>query len=66
MCFYETIVTEPGDGFQTTIPLNAAASNIIVSLLMGHRMEYDDPIFIKLLEMNYESFRLASGPFIQV
>ncbi|XP_029600772.1 cytochrome P450 2K6 isoform X1 [Salmo trutta] len=55
-----------GDGFQTTIPLNAAASNIIVSLLMGHRMEYDDPIFIKLLEMNYESFRLASGPFIQL
>ncbi|XP_041716302.2 cytochrome P450 2K1 isoform X1 [Coregonus clupeaformis] len=55
-----------GDGFQTTIPLNAAASNIIVSLIMGHRMEYDDPIFIKLLEMNYESFRLASGPFIQL
>uniref|UniRef100_A0A4W5L304 unspecific monooxygenase n=1 Tax=Hucho hucho TaxID=62062 RepID=A0A4W5L304_9TELE len=55
-----------GDGFQTTIPLNAAASNIIVSLIMGHRMEYDDPIFIKLLEMNYESFMLASGTFIQL
>ncbi|KAL0967800.1 hypothetical protein UPYG_G00257090 [Umbra pygmaea] len=60
------IAAENGAELQTMIPLNAAASNIIVSLIMGHRMEYNDPHFIKLLKLSYESFRLTSGPFIQL
>ncbi|KAJ8410184.1 hypothetical protein AAFF_G00201650 [Aldrovandia affinis] len=55
-----------GQPFLTTIPLNAATSNIIVSLIMGHRMEYEDENFIKLLVFNCENFRLIGGPFIQL
>ncbi|KAG7461061.1 hypothetical protein MATL_G00205960 [Megalops atlanticus] len=55
-----------GQPFQTTIPLNAATSNIIVSLLMGKRMEYEDEIFQRLLIMNNESFTLTGSPFVQL
>ncbi|XP_061098643.1 cytochrome P450 2F5-like [Conger conger] len=55
-----------GHPFLTTIPINAAASNIIVSLIMGERLEYEDENFIKLLVLINESFRLAGGPYIQL
>ncbi|KAG7461060.1 hypothetical protein MATL_G00205950 [Megalops atlanticus] len=55
-----------GQPFETRIPLNAATSNIIVSLIMGERMEYEDETFHKLLIMNNESLRLTGTPFIQL
>ncbi|XP_035277768.1 cytochrome P450 2K6-like [Anguilla anguilla] len=55
-----------GEPFLTTIPINAATSNIIVSLIMGKRLEYEDEIFIKLLTLNSENFRLVGGPYIQL
>ncbi|XP_036405758.1 cytochrome P450 2K6-like [Megalops cyprinoides] len=55
-----------GQPFETRIPLNAATSNIIVSLIMGDRMEYEDKFFHKLLIMNNESLRLTGSPFVQL
>ncbi|KAJ8270524.1 hypothetical protein GJAV_G00115930 [Gymnothorax javanicus] len=55
-----------GQPFQTAIHLNAAASNIIVSLIVGRRWNYEDENFIKLLVLNRENFRLVGSPYMQL
>ncbi|KAJ8356927.1 hypothetical protein SKAU_G00197210 [Synaphobranchus kaupii] len=63
---FKQITKGNGQPFLATIPMNAATSNIIVSLIMGKRLEYDDENFIKLLVLNSESFKLVGGPYIQL
>ncbi|KAF7234543.1 Cytochrome P450 2B10, partial [Varanus komodoensis] len=47
----------------TTIT-NAAVSNIIVSILLGKRFEYDDARFLRLLKLVSENIRLAGSPSV--
>ncbi|MBN3310623.1 CP2K1 protein, partial [Amia calva] len=62
----KAIEAQNGRPFQTTILLNSASSNIIVSILIGHRLDYDDNNFRKLVEMLNESMKLTGGPIIQL
>ncbi|KAL8173122.1 UNVERIFIED_CONTAM: hypothetical protein K2H54_040342, partial [Gekko kuhli] len=50
--------------FETTIIMNAAVANIIVSILLGKRYEYEDPKFIRLLNLVNEIIRLGGSPSV--
>ncbi|KAG9464743.1 hypothetical protein GDO78_019454 [Eleutherodactylus coqui] len=44
--------------------MNAAVANIIVSILLGHRFDYDDPVFLRLMNFINENIRLAGSPMV--
>uniref|UniRef100_A0ACB8GEJ8 Uncharacterized protein n=1 Tax=Sphaerodactylus townsendi TaxID=933632 RepID=A0ACB8GEJ8_9SAUR len=50
-----------GKPFETTTVVNGAASNIIVSILLGKRLEYEDPTFKRLLHMLREDVKLLGS-----
>ncbi|XP_077187156.1 cytochrome P450 2K1-like [Paroedura picta] len=55
-----------GKPFENTEVMNAAASNIIISILFSQRFEYDNPLFLKLLSMINEIFQLVASPSVQL
>lgn len=46
--------------------MNAAVANIIVSILLGKRYEYEDPTFIRLLHLINENVTLFGSPSFTV
>ncbi|XP_053315654.1 cytochrome P450 2K6-like [Spea bombifrons] len=55
-----------GKPFENTMILNTAVANIIVSILLGHRFEYDDPIIMRLTQLVNENTRLVGSPMVQL
>ncbi|XP_069832031.1 cytochrome P450 2K1-like [Dendropsophus ebraccatus] len=55
-----------GKPFANTMIINAAVANIIVSILLGHRFDYDDPVFLRLLHLINENIRLAATPMVML
>ncbi|XP_015266728.1 PREDICTED: cytochrome P450 2K4-like [Gekko japonicus] len=53
-----------GKPFETTVIMNTAVANIIVSILLGKRYEYEDPTFERLLKLVNENIRLAGSPSV--
>ncbi|XP_077174087.1 cytochrome P450 2K4-like [Paroedura picta] len=53
-----------GKPFETTVIMNAAVANIIVSILLGKRYEYEDPTFVRLLHLVNENVRLIGSPSV--
>ncbi|XP_015273039.1 PREDICTED: cytochrome P450 2K1-like [Gekko japonicus] len=53
-----------GKAFETTTIMNAAVANIIVSILLGKRYEYEDPTFVRLLNLVNENIRLTGSPSV--
>uniref|UniRef100_A0A8C5M3X4 Cytochrome P450 n=1 Tax=Leptobrachium leishanense TaxID=445787 RepID=A0A8C5M3X4_9ANUR len=51
-----------GKPFENTIKINAAVANIIVSILIGRRFDYNDPTFLKLLSLVNTNVRIAQSP----
>ncbi|XP_077147728.1 cytochrome P450 2K4-like isoform X2 [Ranitomeya variabilis] len=51
-----------GEPFDNILNINAAASNIIVYILLGRRFGYEDPTLLKLLKMNNENAILLGTP----
>ncbi|XP_053236386.1 cytochrome P450 2K6-like isoform X2 [Podarcis raffonei] len=47
-----------GNPFETTTIMNAAVANIIVSILLDKRFDYEDPTYIRLLKLVNENIRL--------
>nr|XP_056712810.1 cytochrome P450 2K4-like [Euleptes europaea] len=50
--------------FETTTIMEGAVANIIVTILLGKRYEYEDPTFIRLLNMVNENARLLGSPSV--
>ncbi|KAK9411049.1 cytochrome P450 2K1-like [Crotalus adamanteus] len=48
--------------FDITTILTAAVSNIIISIVLGKRYEYEDAKFLQLLKANSENFQLSGSP----
>lgn len=46
--------------------MNGAVANIIVSMLLAKRYEYEDATFLKLLKIVNSNIRLAGSPSVQV
>ncbi|XP_077147781.1 cytochrome P450 2K1-like isoform X2 [Ranitomeya variabilis] len=55
-----------GKPFVNTKMMNAAVANIIVSILLGHRFDYDDPVFLRLMGFINENVRLAGTPMVML
>ncbi|XP_017365784.1 cytochrome P450 2D6-like isoform X2 [Cebus imitator] len=55
-----------GRPFRPNELLDKAASNVIASLTCGHRFEYDDPRFLRLLDLAQEGLKEGSGFLPQV
>ncbi|KAG8124508.1 hypothetical protein E2320_020176 [Naja naja] len=53
-----------GKPFDVTRILTAAVSNIIVSILLGKRYEYEDATFLRLLEIVRENIHLLGSPAV--
>ncbi|XP_073442601.1 cytochrome P450 2K1-like [Dendrobates tinctorius] len=48
-----------GEPFDNIMNINAAVSNIIISILLSKRFDYEDPTLLKLLKMNNENAELT-------
>uniref|UniRef100_A0A8C4Y1T9 Cytochrome P450 2K1-like n=1 Tax=Gopherus evgoodei TaxID=1825980 RepID=A0A8C4Y1T9_9SAUR len=53
-----------GSSFDTMKMMNAAVSNVIVSIMLGHRFDYEDPKFLRLIHLINESVRLSGSPMV--
>ncbi|KAM5164349.1 cytochrome P450 2K4-like [Mantella aurantiaca] len=51
-----------GKPFENTMIMNAAVSNIIVSILLGYRFDYDDPKLQRLLKIVNDVARIVGSP----
>ncbi|KAM9305508.1 cytochrome P450 2K4-like [Gastrophryne carolinensis] len=51
-----------GKPLDTNIIINSAVSNVICSIIFGRRFEYDDPVFLKLVQMENENGKLSGSP----
>ncbi|NXM75185.1 CP2K1 protein, partial [Serilophus lunatus] len=58
----DTFASLEGKPFDASRIINAAVANIIVSILLGKRFEYQDSKFVRLLNLTTESMRLAGKP----
>ncbi|KAM9316379.1 uncharacterized protein PAF06_007389 [Gastrophryne carolinensis] len=62
----ETFRSYGGRPFNNQIITNAAVANIIVSVLLSRRFEYEDPTVKKLMSLVNENVRLAASPIVRV
>ncbi|XP_018429389.1 PREDICTED: cytochrome P450 2K1-like [Nanorana parkeri] len=60
---FQTFQGKPFDNSQS---INAAVGNIIVSIVLGHRMDYGDPTFRRLLRLTNENIQLAGSPTVSM
>uniref|UniRef100_A0A6I8PXU7 Cytochrome P450 family 2 subfamily B member 6 n=2 Tax=Xenopus tropicalis TaxID=8364 RepID=A0A6I8PXU7_XENTR len=62
----ETFQSYKGEPFENSLILNAAVANIIVSILLGHRFEYQDPTLLKLIRLINEIARILGTPIVML
>ncbi|XP_069831986.1 cytochrome P450 2K6-like isoform X2 [Dendropsophus ebraccatus] len=58
----ETFKSFKGEPFDNLMIMNAAVANIIVSILLGHRFDYDDPKLQRLLVLAMNNARVIGSP----
>lgn len=46
--------------------MHSAIANVIVSVLLGKRFDYEDPIFKRLVSMINENMKLFASPSVSV
>ncbi|KAL7991364.1 hypothetical protein Chor_015620, partial [Crotalus horridus] len=51
-----------GQPFENTTIMNSAVGNIIVSIILGKRYQYEDPTFQRLIKLVNENVQLAGSP----
>ncbi|XP_053565557.1 cytochrome P450 2C5 [Bombina bombina] len=62
----EKLESYKGQPFENTIIMNAAVSNIIVSILLDDRFDYEDPVLLRLIRIMNENIRLMGSPMIML
>ncbi|XP_069830131.1 cytochrome P450 2K6-like [Dendropsophus ebraccatus] len=55
-----------GKPFDNQAIINTAVANIIVSILLDHRFEYDDPKVLKLMNLINENIRIMESPMVKL
>ncbi|KAG8579985.1 hypothetical protein GDO81_007061, partial [Engystomops pustulosus] len=65
-CLMQKFRSYGGKPFNNQTIINAAVANIIVSILMDHRYEYDDPTILKLMRLINENVRILGGFMIRL
>ncbi|XP_029451958.1 cytochrome P450 2K6-like isoform X2 [Rhinatrema bivittatum] len=59
---FDQIYKGLGNPFNTAVIMNASVANIIVAILLGHRYDYEDPTFLRLVNLISETLRLQGSP----
>ncbi|XP_073530078.1 cytochrome P450 2C26-like isoform X1 [Phyllobates terribilis] len=65
-CLMQKFRSYGGKPFNNLTIINAAVANIIVSILLDHRFEYDDPTILKLMRLINENIRIAESPMVKL
>ncbi|XP_029451962.1 cytochrome P450 2K6-like isoform X2 [Rhinatrema bivittatum] len=58
--------SQKGNPFMSKTIISTAVSNIIVSILLGHRFDYQDPLFLRLINLLSENVVLLGSPSVMV
>lgn len=61
-CLVQIFKSYKGEPFDNTMKMNAAVSNIIVSILLGYRLDYNDPKLQRLLIIIMDIARISGSP----
>lgn len=64
--FFSVCVLISGKPFNNYTIINAAIANIIVSILLSRRFEYEDPTIQKLMSLVNENIKLLGSPRVRV
>ncbi|NWH48361.1 CP2K6 protein, partial [Fregata magnificens] len=65
-CLADTIEAQKGKPLEMTLMMNAAIANVIVSILLGKRYDYEDPTFKRLLSLVNENARIFGTPSVSM
>uniref|UniRef100_A0A8C0M7Y9 Cytochrome P450 n=1 Tax=Canis lupus familiaris TaxID=9615 RepID=A0A8C0M7Y9_CANLF len=63
---FERLFEGKGKPFEVKTVMNASVANVIVSVLLGKRFDYQDTQFLRLLTLIGENVKLIGGPRIAV
>ncbi|XP_069832033.1 cytochrome P450 2K6-like [Dendropsophus ebraccatus] len=65
-CSYlvQRIKSFKGKPFENTRPMYSAVANIIVSMVFGNRMDYEDPQFNRLVDINIENTKFLGSKMV--
>ncbi|KAM5165066.1 cytochrome P450 2C11-like [Mantella aurantiaca] len=66
VCLIQEFQSHKGNPFDNHIIINAAVANVIVSILLGNRFEYDDPIILKLTHSINENIRTFGSTMVRL
>ncbi|CAJ1075063.1 cytochrome P450 2K1-like isoform X1 [Xyrichtys novacula] len=55
-----------GKAFDTAQPVNHAVCNIICSIVYGNRFEYDDPVFVSMVQRATKNTKLMGSASVQL
>lgn len=55
-----------GKPLEMTQLMNSAIANVIVSILLGKRFDYEDPTFKRLVSLMNENMQLFGSPSVSV
>ncbi|XP_075057374.1 cytochrome P450 2K1-like [Mixophyes fleayi] len=62
----QTFKSYGGKPFNNLYIINAAVANIIVSILLSHRFEYEDPTILQLMSLINENIRFLGRPMVRL
>nr|XP_009936501.1 PREDICTED: cytochrome P450 2K4-like [Opisthocomus hoazin] len=65
-CLADTIESQKGKPLEMTLMMNAAVANVIVSILLGKRYDYEDPTFKKLLSLVNINVRIFGSTSVSI
>ncbi|XP_053314629.1 cytochrome P450 2K1-like [Spea bombifrons] len=63
-CLIKELELEKGNPTDLRIIVNVAIGNIITSIVLGHRFDYDHPTLVRLMELVNENMRLLGSPSV--
>ncbi|KAG9494690.1 hypothetical protein GDO78_002175 [Eleutherodactylus coqui] len=65
-CLMQRFRSHGGKPFDNQFIMNAAAANIIMSILLDHRFDYDDPTILKLMRLVNENIKSVGSIMVRL
>ncbi|XP_075056908.1 uncharacterized protein LOC142143093 [Mixophyes fleayi] len=65
-CLTQTFKSYGGKPFNNLTIINAAVANIIVSILLSHRFDYEDPTILQIMSLINENVRFMGRPMVRL
>ncbi|KAM4042257.1 cytochrome P450 2C29-like isoform 2-T2 [Anomaloglossus baeobatrachus] len=65
-CLVQKLKSYEGKPFDNVTSIYAAVTNIIVSILLSKRFDYEDPTIIRLMSLVNENIKLLTSPWVML